>query len=261
MYTIGIIGGSGVYDMPGIELVKNITLDTPYGAPSGAYSVIKISGREAVFLPRHGSGHSIAPHRVNYRANLWGFKELGVCRILSTGAVGGINRLFNAGDIAIADQLIDMTKGRESTFYNEGKVYHVDFTSPYCPQLRQAFIDGAKSLNFHVHTRGTYVCTEGPRLESAAEIRFYSIIGADMVGMTAMPEAQLARELEICYSTVAVITNPAAGIAADRLTVTEVMATMKESSERLNALIARTISVVTTERRCSCGEALKDAGM
>ncbi|MBF0567219.1 MAG: MTAP family purine nucleoside phosphorylase, partial [Nitrospirae bacterium] len=143
MYTIGIIGGSGVYDIPGIELVKEIPLDTPYGTPSDVYRVIRVMDREVVFLPRHGSGHSIAPAQVNYRANLWGFKQLGVSRILSTGAVGGINRLLTPGDVAVADQIIDMTHNRESSFYDKDKVYHVDFTSPYCPELRQAFIDGA----------------------------------------------------------------------------------------------------------------------
>ncbi|MCG6551422.1 MAG: S-methyl-5'-thioadenosine phosphorylase, partial [Candidatus Magnetominusculus sp. LBB02] len=256
---IGIIGGSGFYQMPNVELIGQSNVDTPYGAPSDSYKQLMISGVEAVFLARHGSGHTIAPHKVNYRANIWGFKTLGVERLLSLGAVGGINPLLLPGSIVIADQIIDMTTGRASTFYEIDEVYHVDFSEPFCPELRSAFIEAARAINLPVLTRGTYVCTNGPRFETRAEIKYYATVGADMVGMTAMPEAALAKEAEICYSTVATVTNLAAGISTEKLTTTEVIETVNKSSIALNALLLKTLSLIQAQRNCPCGQALKDA--
>ncbi|KWT78144.1 S-methyl-5'-thioadenosine phosphorylase [Candidatus Magnetominusculus xianensis] len=259
MPEIGIIGGSGVYRMSSVELVKNVAVDTPYGAPSDAYKILMISGVEAVFLARHGGGHTISPHKVNYRANIWGFKALGVKRLLSLGAVGGINPVLKPGSIVVADQIIDMTTGRVSTFYDKDEVYHIDFSEPFCPELRSAFIEAAGVINLPVLTRGAYICTNGPRFETRAEIRYYSTIGADMVGMTAMPEAVLARESEICYGTIATVTNHAAGISTEKLTTTEVIETVNKSSANLNALLLKTIPLIKPERACPCKDALKDA--
>ncbi|WP_420267011.1 S-methyl-5'-thioadenosine phosphorylase [Candidatus Magnetominusculus dajiuhuensis] len=261
MPEIGIIGGSGVYRMPSVELIREEAVDTPYGAPSDTFRMLRISGIEVVFLARHGSGHTIPPHKINYRANIWGFKALGVKRLLSMGAVGGINPLLRPGSIVVADQIIDMTTGRTSTFYDKDEVYHVDFSEPFCPELRAVFTEAAGAVGLPVLTRGTYACTNGPRFETRAEIRYYSIAGADVVGMTAMPEAALAREAEICYGTIATVTNSAAGISRDKLTTTEVIETINESSINLNALLLRTISLIKAQRHCPCKDALKDAKM
>ncbi|MBF0457341.1 MAG: S-methyl-5'-thioadenosine phosphorylase [Nitrospirae bacterium] len=259
MPEIGIIGGSGVYRMPSVELLREEVVDTPYGAPSDVYKILRISGIEVAFLARHGGGHAIPPHKVNYRANIRGFKSLGVKRLLSLGAVGGINPVISPGTIVVTDQIIDMTTGRASTFYDKDEVYHVDFSEPFCPELRAAFIEAAGAINLPVLQRGTYVCTNGPRFETRAEIRYYSIIGADVVGMTAMPEAALAREAEICYGTLATLTNYAAGIGREKLTTTEVIETINKSSINLNAMLQKTVSLITAQRNCPCKDALKDA--
>jgi 5'-methylthioadenosine phosphorylase len=256
---IGIIGGSGFYDLPGVTLVGEMDVETPFGKPSDALRILDIGGREAVFLTRHGKRHDIPPHRVNYRANIRAMKDMGVSAIFAVGAVGGINAALKSGDIVIVDQVIDMTKGRAGTFYDGGDVYHIDFGDPYCPELRRAYLDAARALGFGVRDGGTYICTEGPRLESKAEIRVFNSMGADVVGMTGMPEAALARELEICYSTAAVVTNPAAGIGTEPLTATEVLDNMKKSSERLNLLLLKALSIVPLKRGCLCGCALKEA--
>jgi 5'-methylthioadenosine phosphorylase len=259
MPDIGIIGGSGVYQMPSVELIREVPVDTPYGAPSDTFRILRISGIEVAFLARHGSGHTIPPHKVNYRANVWGLKKLGVTRLLSMGAVGGINPLPGPGSIVVLDQIIDMTAGRLSTFYDKDEVCHVDFSEPFCPELRAIFIEAANGINLPVLPRGTYVCTNGPRFETRAEIRAYSIMGADVVGMTAMPEAALAREAAICYATVATVTNAAAGISRDKLTTTEVIESVNKSSINLNALLLKAISLIGPHRGCPCKDALKDA--
>jgi 5'-methylthioadenosine phosphorylase len=260
---IGIIGGSGFYDLPGVTLVREVDAETPFGRPSDVPRILDIGGREAVFITRHGRRHDIPPHRVNYRANIRAMKDLGVSAIFAVGAVGGINAAFNSGDIVIVDQVIDMTKGRAGTFYDGcgdvGGVYHVDFSDPYCPELRRAYLDAARVLGFSVRDGGTYVCTEGPRLESRAEIRVFHAMGADVVGMTGMPEAALARELEMCYATAAVVTNPAAGIGGKPLTATEVIENMKKSSEMINSLLLKALSIVPLQRGCPCGSALNEA--
>ncbi len=259
MAKIGIIGGSGVYDIPGLTFVREVIHDTPFGKPSDSFKVYSLSGEEILFLPRHGSEHTFPPHKVNYRANIWGFRDLGVKRIVSIGAAGGINSSFNPGDIVLPDQIIDKTVSRVSSFYEEGRVVHVDFTEPYCDELRRSFMNASHALDIPVYARGTYVCTEGPRLESKAEIQYFSIIGADIVGMTGMPEACLARELELCYAGIVIVTNHAAGIGARKLSVTEVMETMKRSTGPVKRLLFHTLSHLPEERGCSCKEALRDS--
>jgi 5'-methylthioadenosine phosphorylase len=257
---IGLIGGSGLYDIDGLEMREDISLSTPYGAPSSIYKRGIMGGTEFVFLARHGLPHRIPPHKVNYLANIWGFKSLGVERIVSISAVGGINSLMHPGSLIVLDQIIDMTMGaRASTFYNDEKVVHVDFTRPYCPILRDVLIKAAGSAGLNIKNNGTYICVNGPRLETAKEIQFFSSIGSDVVGMTAMPEAVLARELEICFAGISVVTNYAAGISSSPLTTAEVVATMNNSAANVKSLLKEMTSHIPPERLCACKDALKDS--
>lgn len=259
---IGIIGGSGLYEMEGLGITEEILLRTPYGAPSAPYALGSLEGREVVFLPRHGARHQIPPHSINYRANIWGLRELGVERIISISAVGGINRAVEPGSLVLLDQIIDMTFGaRASTFYNAEGVIHVDFTEPYCPEMRAVAREAASSLGTNVRERGTYVCVNGPRLETAAEIAFFAQIGGDVVGMTAMPEASLSREVALCMVGIVVVTNPAAGVAKGKLTTVEVIEAMKRSMAQMRPLVRRMIIDLPTVRRCPCKDALSDAGV
>lgn len=257
---IGLIGGSGLYEIEDMEITKDISISTPYGDPSSVYKTGTIGGKEIAFLSRHGIPHSIPPHKVNYRANIWGFKSLGVERIISVGAVGGINRDLPPGSIVLLDQIIDMTSGvRASTFYDKGKVVHVDFTNPYCPEMRDLIFKASQHIQLQIKKTGTYICINGPRLETAKEIQFFSMVGADVVAMTAMPEASLARELEICMSGISVVTNYAAGISTKKLTTTEVAEVMKASTGYIKSLLKEVIAQIPPSRSCLCKDALKDA--
>ena len=259
---IGLIGGSGLYDIDGLEIREEISLSTPYGAPSSTYKLGDFGGTELVFLARHGVPHRIPPHKVNYRSNMWGFKSLGVEKIIAIGAVGGINSGMQPGSIVVLDQIIDMTMGaRAATFYDEEKVVHVDFTHPYCADVREIFIQAAARISMPVKKSGTYICVNGPRLETEKEIEFFSFIGADVVGMTAMPEAALARELEMCCTGISVVTNYAAGIAGARLTTTEVVVAMRNSLDAIITLLTAALPHIPAHRSCTCKDALKDAGL
>lgn len=257
MPEFGIISGSGLYDVPGLEITDSVKVSTPYGEPSDVYRVGSISGKEIAFLPRHGAMHHIPPHRINYRANMWGFRELGIKKIITIGAAGGITTNMKPGSITFPDQIIDFTRGRASTFYDENEVVHIDFTNPFCPDLREHIMGAARKAGIDVITAGTYVCTNGPRLETSAEIKAYLQLGADMVGMTSMPEAALARELEICLTGLYVITNHAAGIKTDKLTVREVVETMGVSTEKIKSIIKAFFSMDFSAPACLCGQALK----
>lgn len=262
MPILGIIAGSGLYEMPGLKMLRDVEVKTPFGEPSAPYSMGELAGIEIAFLPRHGSPHHIPPAQVNYRANIWGFKELGAERIISVNATGGINSNYRPGDIVIADQVIDMTQGaRANSYYDREEVVHIDFTDPYCPELRKALLEAGARAALKLEDRGTYICVNGPRLESRAEIKFFASIGGDLVGMTAMPEAALARELELCMACVSVVTNYAAGITGTRLTTTEVVEVMDKTTEKLKTLLGETIPLVPSSRACTCRDALKDARM
>ncbi len=259
---IGLIGGSGLYEIDELVISRDISLTTPFGAPSSSYKIGRIQDAEIAFLARHGTAHNIPPHRVNYRANIWGFNSLGVERIISVNAVGGINKTLHLGDIVIVDQINDFTfSSRASTFYDQDKVVHVDFTNPYCPEMRASLILAARNSVIRAIEHGTYICVNGPRLETAKEIEFFSSIGADVVGMTAMPEAILARELEICMASLSVVTNYAAGISAAKLTTTEVVAAMKKAMVKIKPIIKESIRLIPPARNCPCKDALKDAGL
>jgi 5'-methylthioadenosine phosphorylase len=255
---IGIIGGSGLSES---EVKKEvITIKTPYGEPSSPYEIEEIETIKVLFLRRHGERHSIPPHKVNYRANIYGFKLCGIERIFGVFATGSLNENIPPGSIVIPHQIIDLTQGmRPNTFYEEGKVVHIDFTEPFCSEMREHLLETAKRFRIDVIPHGTYICVTGPRLETAAEISFFKNMGADIIGMTIMPEAVLARELEICYAAVAVVGNYAAGISKLPLTVKEVVETMKNSLDTLGLLIRETIKKLPHERNCSCKDALKNA--
>jgi 5'-methylthioadenosine phosphorylase len=256
---IAIIGGTGVYDPTMLENIQQQQVDTPFGEvqlKSGWYL-----GQEIAFMARHGSHHSIPPHLINYRANIWALKKLGVEQIIATTAVGSLNRKMRPGDLVLVDQFLDFTKGRAATFYEGGQrgVVHVDVTEPYCPHLRRILYDEARKLNIAIHQQGTYVCTEGPRFESPAEIKMFSILQGDLVGMTNLPEVVLAREAEMCYSTVSMVTNFAAGISAQPLTHSEVVEAMSLSGENIRRLIMAAIAALS-DGDCHCREALREYG-
>lgn len=210
---LGIIGGSGLTQLSNLQSTRREVVRTPYGDASGAVTLGKLNGRDVAFIARHGYGHSIPPHAVNYRANVWALHSLGVRRVVSVASVGGIRADMKPGVIAVPHQVIDYTWGRKQTFFDnpDQPVTHVDFTHPYCEELRAALLRSAKGAKLAVVADGVYAATQGPRLESAAEIDRLERDGADMVGMTGMPETGLAREIGLCYATVAVIVNWAAG--------------------------------------------------
>lgn len=258
---IAIIGGTGVYDPNILKNVRTEELATPYG--SVRFNAGEYAGREVAFLPRHGSKHSIPPHLINYRANIWALKKLGVEYIIATTAVGSLNIAMKPGDFVLVDQFLDFTKGRVSTFYEGGErgVVHVDVTAPYCPALRKTVGEAAGILGIPIHHHGVYVCTEGPRFETPAEIKMFAQFGGDLVGMTNVPEAVLAREAEMCYSTVSMVTNYAAGISEQALTHAEVLETMAANAEHIKKLIMKSIELIElTSNDCSCTKALTEYG-
>lgn len=242
--TLAIIGGSGLTQIQELEIIGTQAVETPYGKPSAAYVFGKLHGKKIVFLSRHGNPHTLAPHKINYRANIWGLKELGVTRIIAVAAVGGITRNMAPAHLVIPDQIIDYSYGREHSFFAEENeaVTHVDFTHPYTPSLRADLINAAATLNMPVRPIATYGCTQGPRLETAAEIQRMEKDGCDLVGMTGMPEAVLARELELSYATIAVVANWAAGKSAGEITMAEIerhlQKGMANALELLKAFIA-----------------------
>ena len=266
MIKIGIIGGSGLYEIQGLIFKKRKEISTPFGKPSDRYTIGQIGNVEIIFLPRHGRSHNLPPHMINYRANIWGFKKLGVKIIISVNAVGGIKKSLRPGNIVVPSQIIDMTKNRKSTFYDgrggisglRGAVVHIDFTEPYCPEMRRILLKAGSIAKIPLINGGTYIAVEGPRLETASEITAFSRIGADIVGMTGMPEASLAREAEICYSGISVIANFAAGISRNKLTTAEVMDAMRASTNKIKKVLKETFKIISENRKCLCKEALKD---
>lgn len=249
---IAIIGGTGVYDPGILDDVRAETVETPYGNTSVMIGSYK--GKKVAFMSRHGQGHTVPPHRVNYRANIAGLKKLGVRSILATAAVGSLNRAMKPGSFVFVDQFLDFTKNRPVTFFDgeDNGVIHCDFTEPYCPELREILIQAAWELRQRAATGGTYACTEGPRYETPAEINMIRQLGGDLVGMTGVPEVVLAREAEMCYATIAMVTNFAAGIAPNRLTHEEVIEVMNLNAENLKRLIMQAITLIDEERECVC---------
>lgn len=248
---VGVIGGTGVYDPAWIGSGKPEEVATPYGSVTLTRG--DTGGRGVVFLNRHGPGHSVPPHRVNYRANLWALKHVGARHVVATAAVGSLNPALPPGAMMLCDQFLDFTKGRPGTFFEGGDspVVHTDMTAPYCRGMRQRLLEAAQDLGITAVMGGTYVATEGPRFESAAEIRAYRLLGGDVVGMTGVPEVVLARELGLCYATVCLSTNFAAGMTGQPLTHQEVMDLMSDHAGHLRALLERTLAHLGDDP-CQC---------
>jgi 5'-deoxy-5'-methylthioadenosine phosphorylase len=242
---IAVIGGSGLTQLANLEITRRQIVRTPYGEPSGPLTFGHIGASEAVFLARHGSGHRLAPHEINYRANLWALHHLQVTRVISVCTVGGIAAPLGAGDITVPDQIIDYTWGRPSTYFegSEQPVTHIDFTHPYDEATRRMLIDAAAAAGVPVSGGGTYACTQGPRLETKAEIDRLERDGATMVGMTGMPEAALARELQLGYAALAVVVNPAAGRGSSALAVSieEIGRVMEVAMEKVRLIVAKVV--------------------
>lgn len=229
--------------------VKDVTVQNEYGTvnlKSGTYK-----GKNVFFLARHGGEHSVPPHKVNYRANIRALQDLNVERIVSTSAVGSLTKEMNPRDFVLLDQFIDFTKKREYTFFDDA-VVHTDVTNPYCSQLREIIMKAASDLGITLHPKGTYVCTEGPRFETPAEIEMFALLGGDVVGMTNVPEVVLAREAKICYASIATVTNFAAGISPSKITHEEVIEIMDENSEMIKKLIGKTIEMIPEKKTCEC---------
>jgi 5'-methylthioadenosine phosphorylase len=255
---IGIIGGTGLYDPKLLKNVEEVTVDTPYGAPSDSITIGELSGRRVVFLPRHAKKHTIRPTDINSRANIFALKKLGVQWILAPSAVGSLKEEYKPGDIVFVDQFIDRTTKREQSFYTENRVCHISVAEPMCPELRQALMAIAKDIGIRAHDTGTYVCIEGPRFSTKAESRLFRSWGADVIGMTLVPECVLAREAEICYASIATVTDydvwKEHAVSAD-----EVVATMKASVEKVKRIILEAVARLPKERGCECKNALKCA--
>ncbi len=245
---IAIIGGSGVYDITLLESREEI-IKTEYGAAN--VTMGQYGGKEIVFLARHGKGHVIPPHKINHRANIAALKAMGVERIIGTTAVGGINSSMKMGDFILLDQFLDFTK-QTLTFHDE-EVAHIEMTNPYCLELRKIILQASKALEMSLHEKGTYVCVEGPRFETSAEIQMFALLGGDVVGMTVAKECILAREVGICYAAIALVANPAAGISYEEPGIRQIISFVGSKQERLNKILRKTLSILPEERSCECG--------
>ncbi len=244
--TIAIIGGTALADIPGLSHLQEQQLSTIYGEPSSPLFRGTLNGRELIFLPRHGVGHNIAPHKINYRANICALKDVGVTQVVALASVGGITQTMSPGTLAVPDQLIDYTYDRQHTFFedNFSLDQHIDFTYPYTASLRQQLLQAATTLNIPMRNTATYAVTQGPRLETAAEIKRLARDGCDLVGMTGMPEAALAREAGMDYACCAIVVNWAAGVSESLITLQEIKAVVAESNNTINALLASVITQV-----------------
>ncbi len=260
MTQIGIIGGSGLYSMPGFEMEREVTVDTPWGRPSDAFSVGRLAGKEVVFLARHGRGHRISPSELNFRANIYGLKSLGVERIVSLSAVGSLKEEHRPLDFVIPDQFFDRTKSRPSTFFGDGLVVHIGFSDPVCPQLAQTIHSACQAEGVKATLGGTYLCMEGPQFSTKAESKVYRSWGMDVIGMTNLQEAKLAREAEICYATVAMVTDYDCWHPEhDAVTVNQIIANLVKNAENAAKVVTRVIATMPAGRECKCGSALAHA--
>lgn len=249
---LAVITGSGLFQPGLLTESQELTVNTPYGEiwPT----IGKLNGVKVTFLPRHGKNHSMLPHQLNYRANLWGLKTLGINRIIATTAVGSLREELGPGSMVIIDQFIDFTKQRPLTFF-EGAIHqaHLDVTEPYCPDIRECLRKSAVDCGLDITFGGCYVCTEGPRYETAAEVRMFQKLGGDLVGMTGVPEVVLARELGMCYANLSVVTNLAAGISKTRLTHAEVIKVTAQNHEKTYQLLTAGITAISKTFNCTCG--------
>lgn len=246
MVDVAIIGGTGLNSLKTLTITHREMVQTPYGAPSAPAVHGEVGGREVVFMARHGSGHTIPPHKVNYRANIWALRSLGVRKVISVTAVGGISAQMTPGRLAFPDQIIDYTWSRDNTYFEENleSVTHIDFTYPYCQELRESLIAAAQDADIDAAQGGTYGATQGPRLETSAEIVRMERDGCDLVGMTGMPEAALARELDLCYATCAVIANWAAGKGDGVITMEDIDRHLKTGMDQVRSLLEHILKVI-----------------
>lgn len=255
---IGIFGGTGIYDAGLFEMSHELDIDTPFGKPSDRVTVGTFKGRRIAFLPRHGKRHQIPPHLINYRANIWAFKELGVSRIISPSAVGSLREEIRPGDFALPDQFLDFTRSRMGTFSKHGRVIHISVADPFCPEIRSVAMDAAVRQKLAIHKACTYVCIEGPRFSTRAESRFYQSTGADIIGMTLVPECQLAREAQICYTSISTVTDY--DVWAEKpVTAKEVMDTLEGNVKKTRKLLADLMLRIPKSRGCACADALDEA--
>jgi 5'-methylthioadenosine phosphorylase len=255
---IGIIGGTGLYDPKLLKNAEEVMLKTPYGSPSDAITVGEMEGKRVAFLPRHGKKHTIRPTDVNSRANIAALKKLGVQHIMASSTVGSLREEYKPGDLVFVDQFIDRTTRREQSFYSENKVCHISVADPMCPDLRKTLIEVAREAKIKAHSTGTYVCIEGPRFSTKAESRMFRSWGADVVGMTLVPECVLAREAEICYASVAMVTDY--DVWKDHpVCVDDIIKTMKANIENVKKIVFETVKRIPKERTCECRSALKSA--
>lgn len=255
---IGIIGGTGLYDPELLKNVEEMTVRTPYGPPSDSITVGELNGKQIAFLPRHSKKHTIRPTDVNSRANIFALKKIGVQRILAPSTVGSLREEIKPGDVVFVDQFIDRTTRREQSFYTRRQVCHISVAEPMCPELRRSLIEASAEADTRTHATGTYVCIEGPRFSTKAESKMFRMWGADVVGMTLVPECVLAREAEICYSSISTVTDydvwKDEPVSAD-----VILKTMKENVEKVKTIITKTISKLPEERGCKCKGALRNA--
>jgi 5'-methylthioadenosine phosphorylase len=257
---IGIIGGSGLYDMAEVTDRKDVTVTTPFGDPSGPYVIGTLRGTRVAFLSRHGAGHRLSPSELNFRANIFGMKQLGVEYILSASAVGSLKQEYKPLDIVVPDQFIDRTRGRASTFFGRGLVAHIAFAHPFCRILSDVAFSSGQSAGATIHKGGTYVCMEGPQFSTLAESKLYRSWGADIIGMTNLQEAKLAREAEICYTTIALVTDYDCWHPDhDSVTVEMIIANLTQNAQTAQQIIAGAVDRLPFERTCECASALKYA--
>jgi 5'-methylthioadenosine phosphorylase len=258
--TIGIIGGSGLYSMAGLKDTREIRVKTPFGEPSDAIVVGTLEGKRVAFLARHGRGHRILPSEINFRANICAMKQLGVERIISVSAVGSLQEDLRPGEFLVADQFVDRTKNRVSTFFGGGLVAHVAFDKPTCPQVSAALGDASERCSVTVHRRGTYVCIEGPQFSTLAEAHVHRQLRFEVIGMTNVTEAKLAREAELCYATIAMITDYDCWHQEhESVTATQIIATLNQNAENAQKVLREAVRAMPAERICKCGAALKHA--
>jgi 5'-methylthioadenosine phosphorylase len=258
--TIGVIGGSGLYDLPGLQDIKRVRLSTPFGDPSDEFVCGTLGGVQLVFLPRHGRGHRILPSELNFRANIYGMKHLGVEWIIGISAVGSLREEIAPGHFVVPDQLIDRTVRRPSTFFGNGVVVHVGFADPFCPVLGGVLVHAAERLGLTVHSRGTYVCMEGPQFSTRAESFLYRQWGADVIGMTNLQEAKLAREAEICFATLALATDYDCWHETEAdVAIGDVLRILSENAANARRVVADVVSRLRGPRACACAKALEHA--
>jgi len=257
---VGIIGGTGIQEMPDLVDVERVEVHTPFGAPSAAYRVGTLEGRRVAFLNRHGEGHTLLPSDLNFRANIFGLKSLGVRRIFSASAVGSMKETIHPLDVVIPDQFFDRTRHRVDTFFGDGVAVHVGFADPLCPELRGALAGAARETEVRAHEGGTYLCMEGPQFSTRAESEVYRSWGVDVIGMTNLTEARLAREAEICYATLALVTDYDCWKVDDEpVTVEGVVENLRRNAETARRMVRKALERMPSERSCPCGDALASA--